>query len=84
MAAGLPALTGKQLINLLKKDGWVEVRGRGSHVSLKKPFGDRTRRTVVENTGASLPRGTLAAILGVKQTGLGRAGLLGLIDKYGV
>ena len=84
MPAGLPAMTGKRLINLLKRDGWEEVRQRGSHVSLKKSFGDRTRRTVIPNTGASLPGGTLSAILGDRQTGLGRQGLKELIDKHGV
>ncbi len=50
--AKIPAIAGKQLINLLVKDGWVE--------------------------------GTLAAILGPRQTGIGKKGLQKLISQYGL
>ena len=80
----VPAITGKQLIRLLEKDGW-EVKKRATHgVSLAKRFGDRTIVTVVPFTRATLPEGTLAAILGPKQTGIGKSGLLELINRFGL
>jgi predicted RNA binding protein YcfA (HicA-like mRNA interferase family) len=79
-----PAITGKQLIKLLIKDGWVESGGKGSHISLRKAYSDRTRITVIKNTNDSIPAGTLSAILGPKQAQLGKAGLLALIKKYGI
>ena len=39
------------------------------------------RSTVVPNKSSDLPNGTLAAILGGRQTGLGRNGLQALIDQ---
>jgi len=80
----LPAITGKQLIKLLKKDSWTEGRKARHGKCLTKKFGDRTRVTFVPETRASLPPGTLSDILSVKQTGLGKYGLLNLIDKYGI
>jgi len=38
----------------------------------------------VPDTRASLPLGTLMAILGAKQTGIGKKGFADLIDKYGI
>jgi predicted RNA binding protein YcfA (HicA-like mRNA interferase family) len=79
-----PALSGKQLIRLLRKDEWI-LKGRTRHgVALAKHFGDRTRVTVIPDTKASLDDGTLAAILGVKQTGIGKKGLLDLVNKFGL
>lgn len=79
-----PALSGKQLIKLLQKDGWI-LKGRTRHgVALAKQFGDRTKVTVIPDTNASLDDGTLAAILGVKQTGIGKKGLLDLLNKFGL
>ncbi len=53
-------------------------------VALAKYFGDRTKVTVIPDTSASLDDGTLAAILGVKQTGIGKKGLLDLVNKFGL
>jgi hypothetical protein len=71
------------LINLLNKNGWAIGRYTKHGVSLAKTFGDRTRVTVIPNTRSSLPKGTLAAILGPKQTGIGTRGLLKLLNKLG-
>ena len=80
----IPALSGKQLISLLQKDGW-EIHGRTRHgVSLKKTVNRRTIVAIVPDTRASLPEGTLNAILGVKQTGIGKRGLLAIINKFGL
>ena len=78
----IPALNGFELIKLLKKDGWVEHRKTTHGIALKKRVCDRTRVTIVPKTRATLPTGTLMAILGEKQTGLGRLGLLQLLCKY--
>jgi predicted RNA binding protein YcfA (HicA-like mRNA interferase family) len=83
--AALPAITGRQLIRLLKLDGWEEGRRANHGRSLHKTFDDgRTRVTLVPDKRTPLPTGTLAAILGAKQTGLGRDGLATLIEKYGL
>jgi predicted RNA binding protein YcfA (HicA-like mRNA interferase family) len=80
----LPALSGKQLIKLLRKDGWI-LGGRTRHgVALTKYIGNRTIVTFIPDTRAPLDDGTLAAILSVKQTGIGKRGLLALVNKYGL
>ena len=80
----LPAVSGKQLIKLLTSDDWVEGRKARHGTALTKKYGDTTRVTVVPNKKASLPEGTLRAILGPKQTHLGSNGLERLIRKYGL
>jgi len=80
----LPAITGKQLIKLLQKDGWVIHRRTRHGVALKKVIENCTRVTVVQDTRASLPDGTLSKILGRSQTGIGSSGLLDLANKYGL
>lgn len=82
--AEIPSLKGKQLYRLLISDGW-EVRRNSAHgMWLRKKFPEGYRYTTVKNTGHDLPRGTLNAILGPRETGLGREGLLALIEKYGL
>ena len=77
------SVTGRQLINLAIKDGW-EIKRRARHgVALTRQFSDRTRVTIIPDTRAPLDEGTLAAILGTKQMGIGRKGLENLIRKYG-
>ncbi len=57
----LPALTGKQVVSLLKRLGFIEERKRGSHVFLKHPDG---RVTVVPiHAGESIGPGLLSKIL---------------------
>jgi len=80
----IPAITGKQFIRLLLKDGWVEKR-RGTHgISLAKKIGYRTVVTDIPDKRASLPKGTLMGLLSRKQTRLGKKGLLKLINKHGL
>ena len=79
----IPSLTGKQLIRLLQKDGW-QPRRRAKHgIALAKVVGDTTRVTVVPDTNDDL-RDVLDWILSVKQTGLGKSGLLALLNTYGL
>ncbi len=55
------SLTGKQIISLLKRAGFIEERKRGSHVFLKHPDG---RMTVVPiHAGESIGPGLMAKIL---------------------
>lgn len=84
MYTKVPALTGKQLIRLLRQDGWVVGRKTQHGISLTKSLSGRTKVTVIPNTRASLPDGTLSAILGPYQTGIGKKELLNLLNKYGL
>jgi predicted RNA binding protein YcfA (HicA-like mRNA interferase family) len=77
------SISGKKLINLAVKDGWVIKRRARHGVALAKKFTDRTRVTVIPDTRAPLDEGTLAAIVGPKQMGIGKKGLAELIEKYG-
>jgi len=78
----VPAISGKQLINLLiKKDGWVAGRSTRHGVALTKTIGERTKVAIIPDTRASLPEGTLHDILGTKQTGIRKRGLLELLNR---
>ena len=77
------SIDGKKLIKLAVKDGWVIKRRARHGVALVKRFGDRPRVTVIPDTRTPLDEGTLSAILGPKQMGIGKKGLAELIDKYG-
>jgi len=73
----LPVVSGKELIAALKKAGFVEVRQKGSHVSLEKVTYEKTYRTVVP-MHQELAKGTLLDIL--QQTGLNRDDLFKLLN----
>jgi predicted RNA binding protein YcfA (HicA-like mRNA interferase family) len=80
----IPAITGRQLIKLLKNDGWVSGREANHGRTLSKDLGDRKVVTFVPEKSSMLPDATLSQILGTKQTGLGKIGLLDLLNKYGL
>ncbi len=80
----LPAISGKKLIKLLQKDGWIVKRQAQHGVALAKAISDRTKVTVVPNSVEPLDEGTLLAILGSKQTSIGKKGLLDLVNKFGI
>lgn len=82
MCAKGSTITGRQLIGLLEKDGWIVNRSTRHGVAMTKSFSDRTKVTIIPNTRAPLDDGTLGAILGVKQTGIGKAGLRKLMDEH--
>ena len=85
MAGALPAVTGRQLIRLLRRDGWTSARRSTHGRFLSKTFPDGTvRTTVVPDKRRPLAPGTLGDILGPLQTGLGRDGLLALIQQHGL
>lgn len=59
----------RDVLALLRRDGWVEVAMRGSHRQLKHPF-KPGRVTVAGKPGDDVAPGTLGSIL--KQAGLKR------------
>jgi len=63
----LPSVSGERVVKALKRAGFVQLRQKGSHVSLEKRIGDKTWRTVVP-MHSDVAKGTLADIL--KQCGL--------------
>ena len=81
MSGELPALTGPELIKLIKTDGWVEDGYRTHGMAMVKQFRNRKRVTTIPTTNESLPKKTLSRILGPQQTNIGRKGLLKLLSK---
>jgi predicted RNA binding protein YcfA (HicA-like mRNA interferase family) len=69
----LPAVSGRQLIQALQKDGFEIARKKGSHVTLKKG----KNHTVVP-LHRDLSKGTLLGIL--KQCGLSKDDLIHLLS----
>lgn len=57
----------RDILKILKKDGWYEVSSEGSHFQFKHKF-KKGRVTVVGNGNDDLDPGTLNSIL--KQSGL--------------
>ena len=63
----LPSISGQRVIRALKRAGFLELRQKGSHVSLEKRVGEQVFKTVVP-MHSELAKGTLSDIL--KQCGL--------------
>ncbi len=64
----IPVASGKEVLQLLLKQGFVIVRQRGSHVQLIKQFVDKVVRVTVPIHGnRDLPRSTIHSI--IKQAG---------------
>lgn len=76
-------ISGRELMRLLELEGWVRSRRANHGIIFSRHFpGEiRPRTTVIPDVSRALRAGTLGAILGVKQTGLGSVGLQELIDK---
>ena len=70
--AKLPVLSGHDLMRLLQKEGFVAVRQKGSHISMRKG----EHKTVIP-LHDELAKGTLLGIL--KQCGLTKDDLLGIL-----
>ena len=51
-----------ELMRILKKDGWFEVRQSGSHVIMKH-YEKKAQIVVPYHGGKELPKGTLKSIL---------------------
>jgi predicted RNA binding protein YcfA (HicA-like mRNA interferase family) len=58
----LPSVSGERLVRALKRAGFIQLRQKGSHVSLEKRIGEKTLRTVVP-LHSTLAKGTLSDIL---------------------
>jgi len=58
----LRVLSGKEVVELLRADGFVEVRRRGSHIVMQKRLPDTTI-TVPVPDHKELKSGTLASII---------------------
>jgi len=63
----LPSVSGERVVRALKRAGFVELRQKGSHVSLEKRTAEAVLKTVVP-MHPTLAKGTLSDIL--KQTKL--------------
>jgi len=63
----LPSVSGERVVKALKRAGFVQLRQKGSHVSLEKRGSDQTWKTVVP-MHSEVAKGTLGDIL--KQAGL--------------
>jgi predicted RNA binding protein YcfA (HicA-like mRNA interferase family) len=61
MSPRLPVVNGAELLRALERDGWRELRRRGSHAILGHPT--NPGRTVVPvHAGATLPSGIVARV----------------------
>jgi len=58
---GLPTVSGKRLLKSLIRNGYVKVRQKGSHVSVRDP-NDNSRFAVIVCTKEDLLPGTLDSI----------------------
>jgi hypothetical protein len=69
---------------LLRKDGWQVGRKATHGMTLIKRQENRILVTFIPNKKVSLPEGTLRAIIGNKQTQIGKDGLLKLLNFFGL
>jgi predicted RNA binding protein YcfA (HicA-like mRNA interferase family) len=58
----VPSLSYPQVVRVLRRDGWVVVRQRGSHIRLQKHTPDETLKLVVP-AHRPIKRSTLSHIL---------------------
>jgi len=73
----LPVISGKEMVAALKKAGFVEVRQKGSHVSLQKVTPKKIYQTVVP-MHQELGKGLILDIL--QQASLNRDELFELLE----
>jgi predicted RNA binding protein YcfA (HicA-like mRNA interferase family) len=72
----MPSVSGERVVKALKRAGFVQLRQKGSHVSLEKRSADKIWKTVVP-MHSEVAKGTLSDIL--KQSGLTPAEFLELL-----
>lgn len=58
----VPSLDYRQVVNALKRDGWVVVRQRGSHIRLHKHIADEMLKITIP-AHKPIKRSTLSHIL---------------------
>ncbi|MFH0977685.1 MAG: type II toxin-antitoxin system HicA family toxin [Candidatus Woesearchaeota archaeon] len=77
----LPRLSGKEVVRILSRTGFVFTRQKGSHIILVKQTADGKKAVVVPNH-AEIDRGTLLEI--IRQAGeKGRLFEINLITRTG-
>ncbi len=54
-------ISGKKLIKILKKQGFIQVRQKGSHIRLEHPDGRKT--SIPLHAGENIGKGLLSKIL---------------------
>lgn len=74
----LPVLSAREVIKALEKDGFKELRQKGSHISLYKKSGNKTYLTIVPNK-KEIKKGTLLGIL--KKAGISKEKFIELLNK---
>jgi predicted RNA binding protein YcfA (HicA-like mRNA interferase family) len=65
----LYTMSSRDLLRILREDGWFEVATRGSHVQLKHPV--KSGRVTLPHPKKDLPLGTVRSVL--RQAGLERS-----------
>jgi predicted RNA binding protein YcfA (HicA-like mRNA interferase family) len=65
----LPKLSGKEVVKILSKIGFLPARQKGSHIILTK-YTDQGRKAVVVPNHKEIDKGTLLGI--IRQTGLAK------------
>ena len=63
MSPRMPRVSGADVLRVLRRLGWVEIRQNGSHHHLRHPDRPGALVTVAVHAGQQVPVGTLAAIL---------------------
>lgn len=63
----VPGLSYEKVINALRRDGWVVIRQKGSHIRLQKHVEDKTLKLIVP-AHRPIKRSTLSHI--IKQANL--------------
>jgi len=58
----VPSLSYREIIRALRRDGWVVVRQKGSHIRLQKNLGDRTLKLTIP-AHSPVKRSTLDHVL---------------------
>ena len=58
----VPSLNYPRLINALRRDGWIVIRQKGSHIRLQKRLPDETLKIIVP-AHRPIKRSTLSHIL---------------------
>ena len=59
----LPIISGQEILKILKKEGFVFISQKGSHIKVRKQHPSAEKVTVVVPNHKTLKRGTLKAIL---------------------
>jgi predicted RNA binding protein YcfA (HicA-like mRNA interferase family) len=62
----LPSVSGERVVRALKRAGFIELRQKGSHISLEKRAEDQVFKTVVP-MHSQLAKGTLSDILKLEE-----------------